>query len=151
MLFNAYMKTSDEIRRNNLLIAIHRVGSATALSERAGVSAAYLSQIKNQQPESKTGKPKTMGDGVARKIEAAINEPAGWMDNDHTAATQIADVPQGAPIESVLGHGLQWINSEEYKLLTLYRGTDDEGRDKIMRTADVVPKILLAGLTYHKA
>jgi phage repressor protein C with HTH and peptisase S24 domain len=86
LLLNAYMKTTDEIRRNNLQIAISRAGTAAALSERAGVSAAYLSQIKNQHPEKTTGSPRAMGDDVARKIEAALNESVGWMDNDHSIA-----------------------------------------------------------------
>lgn len=80
------MKTIDEIRRLNLIEAIARLGTATALAERAGLSPAYLSQIKNRQPESKTGKPKSMGDEAARKIETALGETRGWMDVDHSAA-----------------------------------------------------------------
>ncbi|WP_175785537.1 S24 family peptidase [Burkholderia ambifaria] len=79
------MKTIDEIRRDNLQIAVKRFRTAAALAEKAGVAAAYLSQIKNQTPESKTGKPKTMGDDVARKIEKAIGESEGWMDADHNS------------------------------------------------------------------
>ncbi|MDR6381797.1 S24 family peptidase [Paraburkholderia caribensis] len=77
------MKTNDEIRRENLLLAIARAGKASALAEKAGVAAAYLSQIKNRTPESKTGKPKAMGDDVARKIERALGEAEGWMDVVH--------------------------------------------------------------------
>lgn len=80
------MKTNDEIRRDNLLIAIKRMRTATALAEKAEVSAAYLSQIKNQTPESKTGKPKSMGDDVARKIEIALGEPEGWIDVEHNTS-----------------------------------------------------------------
>lgn len=79
----ANMKTIDEIRRDNLLLAIERFGTIAALAEAAGVSAAYLSQIKNKTPESKTGKPKGMGDKAARKIEDALNETQGWMDAEH--------------------------------------------------------------------
>lgn len=77
------MKTIDEIRRENLLLAIERLRTMAALAERAGVSSAYLSQIKNRTPESKTGKPKAMGADVARKIEKALREPEGWMDTEH--------------------------------------------------------------------
>ncbi|MBB5508119.1 S24 family peptidase [Paraburkholderia atlantica] len=77
------MKTNDEIRRDNLVLAISRAGKASALAEKAGVAAAYLSQIKNRSPESKTGKPKAMGDDVARKIERALGEAEGWMDVEH--------------------------------------------------------------------
>lgn len=78
------MKTIDEIRRENLLLAKARFGTFTALAEAAKVSAAYLSQINNATPESSTGKPKGMGDGVARKIEEALDESPGWMDVEHT-------------------------------------------------------------------
>lgn len=101
----------------------------------------YFSQLTGEGDVS-------FGERSARRLERDYKMGDGYLDSGDAGQK---DVPQGAPIESVLGHGLQWINSEEYKLLTLYRGTDDEGRDKIMRTADVVPKILLAGLTYHKA
>src|SRR5579875_3207975 len=80
MLFNARMQTNDEVRRLNLLIAIERSGSAAKLAEAAKTSAAYLSQIKNRTPDSESGTPKTMGDDMARRIEAAIGEQPGWMD-----------------------------------------------------------------------
>lgn len=83
------MKTIDEIRLENLLTAIGRAGTATALAERSGLSAAYISQIKNRQPDSKTGKPKNMGDEAARKVEAGIGEKRGWMDVDHTTPTAL--------------------------------------------------------------
>jgi phage repressor protein C with HTH and peptisase S24 domain len=79
------MKTNDEIRRDNLLIAIKRFRTATALAEAAETSAAYLSQIKNQTPDSKTGKPKAMGDDLARAIEKAMGVPEGWIDVEHTS------------------------------------------------------------------
>lgn len=93
------MKTINEIRRLNLLEAIARMGTATALADRAGLSAAYLSQIKNQQPESKTGKPKSLGDEAARKIEAAIGETRGWMDVDHGATHPSADVKPSSNLD----------------------------------------------------
>jgi hypothetical protein len=87
------MKKSSEIRRDNLLLAIARMGNATTLAAKAGVSSVYLSQIKNRVPESKTGKPKTMGDDVARKIEAALDEPEGWMDVQHKSVTALYELP----------------------------------------------------------
>jgi hypothetical protein len=83
MLLNAQMQTNDEVRRKNLELAIKRAGSAAKLAEKAKTSAAYLSQIKNRTPDSKSGTPKTMGDDMARRIEAAIGEQPGWMDVDH--------------------------------------------------------------------
>ena len=83
MLLNAQMQTNDEVRRQNLLVAIERAGSAAKLAALSNTSPAYLSQIKNRTPDSKTGTPKTMGDDMARRIEAAIEEPVGWMDVPH--------------------------------------------------------------------
>lgn len=88
MLFNVDMKKISEIRRDNLLIALARMGAASKLASVAGVSAVYLSQVKNRSPESKTGKPKTMGDDVARKIEVALSEPEGWMDTPHSPSAE---------------------------------------------------------------
>jgi phage repressor protein C with HTH and peptisase S24 domain len=83
MLFNARMQTNDEVRRRNLEIAIKRAGSAAKLAALSNTSPAYLSQIKNKTPDSKSGTPKTMGDDMARRIEAAIGEDPGWMDFVH--------------------------------------------------------------------
>lgn len=85
LLFNGGMKTNDEVRRLNLLLAIKRVRTAAKLAALAETAPAYLSQIKNRTPDSKSGTPKTMGDDVARRIELAINEPSGWMDTHHPA------------------------------------------------------------------
>lgn len=41
---------------------------------------ATLSQIKNQSPHHKTGKPRVMGDEIARGIEEKLGLPEGWMD-----------------------------------------------------------------------
>jgi phage repressor protein C with HTH and peptisase S24 domain len=98
------MKTNDEIRRRNLLIAIDRCQTAAKLAEAVGTSAAYLSQIKNQTPESKTGKPKTMGDDLARRIEDALGEAQGWMDTDHEQLDQAAAAeifPGAMPVVSM--------------------------------------------------
>lgn len=81
------MKTNDEVRRQNLEIAIRRSGSAARLAEIAKTSPAYLSQIKNRTPDSKSGTPKTMGDDMARRIEAAIGVAPGWIDTPHFEAT----------------------------------------------------------------
>ena len=83
MLCNARMQTNDQIRRENLELAIKRLGTAAKLAEAVGTSAAYLSQIRNRTPDSKSGTPKMMGDAMARRIESALEEPHGWMDKSH--------------------------------------------------------------------
>ncbi len=95
------MKTVDDIRRDNLAIASKRAGSSTALAKKAGVSAVYLSRLKNRAVETRTGRVKAMGSQVARKIEAAIGEPVGWLDTDHsmTAITKTANDDKILPNE----------------------------------------------------
>lgn len=91
VLCNARMQTNDEIRRENLEVAIKRLGSAAKLAEAANTSPAYLSQIRNRTPDSKTGTPKMMGDAMARRIEAALGEPHGWMDRSHLFKGSVDD------------------------------------------------------------
>lgn len=38
-------------------------------------------------PDSKTGKPRDIGDQLARRLEVALKKPLGWMDQDHSAGT----------------------------------------------------------------
>ncbi len=97
------MKTIDEIRRQNLLEAMARMGTARALAEKADLSAAYLSQVKNGQPDSKTGNPKNLGDDAARKIEKAIGETRGWMDVDHSLPPSSATVNPHADADQIEG------------------------------------------------
>lgn len=109
MLSNAAMKTNDVIRRQNLEEAIRLAGSARKLADLVETSPAYLSQLKNQTPDSKTGKAKMMGDDMARRIEAAIGVPAGWLDTSHEPAPESASHglvrsshPDDAPSDDVI-------------------------------------------------
>lgn len=101
LLSNARMQTNDEIRRENLEVAIKRLGTAAKLAEAAKTSAAYLSQIRNRTPDSKSGTPKMMGDAMARRIEEALGEPHGWMDKSHLFQVDAHAVaaPQPVPFD----------------------------------------------------
>lgn len=80
-LFTCGMQTIDQIRHANFLLLLASVGgSGRAMAERIGISAAQVSQIKNQSPHSITGRPRIIGDDLARKIEAALDLQAGAMD-----------------------------------------------------------------------
>ncbi len=76
------MQTIDETRRQRLEELIVQHGSIASLNEALGYARtdATLSQIRNRSPHSRTGKPRTMGDDVARSIEQTLNLPVGWMD-----------------------------------------------------------------------
>jgi hypothetical protein len=87
-LSNRKVKTISEIRRDNLLKFIEKQGrgSVANLNVKIGLARtdATLTQIKNQNPNSGTGKPRGMGDPLARRIERALDLPAGYMDNVNT-------------------------------------------------------------------
>lgn len=144
LLFNGIMKTIDEIRRKNLSLAIKKVKTAAALAAMTGSAAAYLSQIKNAAPDSKTGTPKTMGDDLARRIESAIGESAGWMDQDHS---------EDAPVPPAEQEGfarrpprLQLVDDDEQELLHEYRRMGPGERELLLQAAREMPKKPLSGL-----
>ena len=78
----ACMKTIGEIRRDNLEILLLQFRSLADLNEKLELARtdSTLSQIRNRSTSSR-GKPRAMGDDLARKIEAALNLDSGWMDN----------------------------------------------------------------------
>lgn len=83
------MQTVSETRRTRLAILVRRYGDSLAnLNEALGLSRtdATLSQIRTQAPHSKTGKPRVMGDELARKIEEKLELDEGWMDTPPTYA-----------------------------------------------------------------
>lgn len=43
---------------------------------------ATLSQVAQAAPNTRTGRPRQMGDDQARDIERAFDKPVGWMDRD---------------------------------------------------------------------
>lgn len=77
------MQTVSETRllRLQMLVKEHN-GSLASLNEAIGLARtdATLSQIRTRAPHSKTGKPRVMGDDLARKIEERLSLEAGWMD-----------------------------------------------------------------------
>lgn len=62
----------EETRRARLELLIERHGNMERLANAAGVSASYLSQIRNGS--------RRMGSRFARKIEAALGLGEGWFD-----------------------------------------------------------------------
>ena len=80
------MKTIAEIRLHNLELLIQEFGTQDKVAEAGETSSVYLSQIKNQTPDNKTGKLRQMGDDMARKLEIGCKKERGWMDNLHTSA-----------------------------------------------------------------
>lgn len=77
------MKTSAEIRLDNLREVIKQAGSLQAVADKLEKSHAQISQINTQAKHSTSGKPRTMGDEMARLIEDRFGLEIGWMDNVH--------------------------------------------------------------------
>ena len=79
----AGMQTISETRLTRLAMLVKQHGgSLAALNEAIGLDRtdATLSQIRTKAPHSKTGKPRVMGDDLARKIEEKLSLGLGWMD-----------------------------------------------------------------------
>jgi len=112
------MKTISEIRRANLLTLIDRAGTIADLNESIGLDRtdATLSQIKNRSPHSRTGKPRSMGDDLARKIEARLGLPAGWMDTPPDVFAEWID-PQ---LRDALGVAMRAMDSDtQYRVVRM--------------------------------
>ena len=84
MLLNDYMATSKELRIENLRSLVKEFKTADAVAQLAATAPMYLSQILNGVASS-TGKPRGVGDALARKLEVGCKKPVGWMDQPHTA------------------------------------------------------------------
>lgn len=72
--------TNDEIRRYRLNDLIGEYRTIAALARHLGISPSQISQWKNASPDSKTGKPRTISDGAARRMESECKKERGWMD-----------------------------------------------------------------------
>ena len=85
-----------QIRLTNLRTLIAEAGTIANLARLSGTAPAYLSQITNGLPTS-TGRPRSVGDKLARKLEQALDKPYGWMDTSHSqeddASDHISKVP----------------------------------------------------------
>jgi hypothetical protein len=77
------MQTIAEIRLDNLRRLVREKGSQDKVAEAAGTSAVYLSQLINQTADSRTKKPREIGNEMARKLEEGCEKERGWMDNQH--------------------------------------------------------------------
>lgn len=80
------MLTASECRRANLELLVQREGTLEAVAARVGTSPIYLSQIRTQAEDVKTGRARGMGSVLARRFETAFDLPAGWMDQQHPHA-----------------------------------------------------------------
>ena len=87
------MATISEIRLDNLKLILNEADIRQAeLCRRCDIPPSYLTQI-IKRTKSHRGRPRGMGDDMARKIERGMGKPEGWMDERHEPFT----VNEGAP------------------------------------------------------
>lgn len=125
------VQTIAETRRQRLTMLLAKHKSLAELNDRLGLARtdATLSQIKNQSAHHKTGKPRAMGDELARRIEGALNLPEGWMDTPPTYAEL---------------HGEPDIIS---KALTLLEAMEPQARYQALRLLDALAQPPMANGT----
>jgi hypothetical protein len=71
------MMDNKMVRRANLSLLVHEVGSVTALAKMVSTAQSYLSQIIGPRPV------RSVGDELARRLEFVCKKPHGWMDVTH--------------------------------------------------------------------
>lgn len=81
------MKTSDEIRRENISRLIIEAGSEFQLAEIYGCTEAAVKTWARGYKDSKTGKPKGIGTRVARKLEEVMGKEQGWLDKEQSVVS----------------------------------------------------------------
>ncbi|KDC59282.1 peptidase S24-like protein [Bordetella bronchiseptica MBORD595] len=94
------MKDIDEIRRDNLRLIERQFGGSTAAVARmVEMSPSQFANLREGAKDSKTGKRRGMRKETARRIEAAVGKPDGWLDVDHS--TEVATELGGFPPVSI--------------------------------------------------
>lgn len=82
----------QELRLIKLKQLIAEMGSVAAVANAAGTAAAYLSQITTGVLLA-SGKTRTVGTQLARKLEAGCGKPDGWMDRlDDKESPDVAEM-----------------------------------------------------------
>lgn len=109
------MKTIAEIRLENLERLIEEFETADAVAEMCGTSAVYLSQSRNQARDSKTKKPRQLGDDLARKLEIGCKKEIGWMDHEPPPKSYRASRIQHAV--AVMEHMEDWQLDQAIKIV----------------------------------
>ena len=135
------MKPIGEIRLKNLETLIREFGTMEALAVAAGTTSVYLSQVRRRAIDRKTGKPREIGSKMARRLEAAGDnpKPKGWMDAEyqHVDALLQTDegpvVDVGAPPPPAIGSGERKRppSDSEWAILDSIRAFPQEERDKL--------------------
>jgi hypothetical protein len=112
--------TIQRIRLENLRLLVSLFGSPRNLADLSDTSEGYIKEILRGD-KLPSGKPKSVGDDVARKLETGTDHEEGWMDVSHEGQSQD---PPG-----------ETLTPEERTLLVLYRRASPELQEVILHTA----------------
>lgn len=118
------MEKKEEARAR--LVATRRARLAQLIATRYASQADFIAKTgENQGEVSALLRSKSFGERKARGIEYKCNLPAGWL-----------DVIEGDPADAPTH--MQRVSEQEARLLTLFRLTDDQGREDILMLAETV-------------
>jgi hypothetical protein len=118
-LFNARMKTIDEIHRERLVLLKNEFGGVGKLAEKLEKSGPQVSQWLNASTHSETGKARGISDEMCRYVEERCEKPRGWMDSD----------PDRADAVSLL------------RLISLFLQCTEHGQEQILTFAETAEKM----------
>jgi hypothetical protein len=112
-----------EVRRLRLKDLIQEHGSIAKLNEALGrvKTDATLSQYVNRSKDSRSGKPKYMGDTMAREIEETLKLPLGWMDSSEDVALSPAALQLGKELDSLPRSDRDWALTVWHSTIDLIR------------------------------
>lgn len=113
--------TVQQTRLANLRLLVALFGSPRAVADLSDTSEGYLKEIMRGDKHKTSGKPKSVGDDLARKIEKGVGKEEGWMDRNHEG--QRIDPPG------------EELTPDERALLVLFRRADDDLKDVILHAA----------------
>lgn len=130
------MKPIGDIRRANLEVLLREFPTLDSLAAAAGSTSVYLSQIRNQTPDQKSGKPREMGSKLARRLEtiAGHEKPTGWMDIEHSAPEATAPAPLLSVAEPPASYMAGLTHDQMIQLMRDLSDIPDALRSKLLDT-----------------
>lgn len=125
-MFNARMKTNEEIRAENLAKLIIEAGGEERLSELYECSPAFIKQMARGYRDSKSGSQKGIGNAAARRLEIAMKKDRGWLDHDHERPMMV--------MQQSFGYG-QSLSEIEMEVIEAFRAANEAQRSIVISWA----------------
>lgn len=122
--YSVQMETISEIRVAKLRTLIDEYGGIKKFCEKIERSEAQVYQWLNAAPDSKSGRPRSMGNKSARYIEDKCDKPEGWM--DQCIQELSGDNHKTRKIEEP--SSIDYITDNERLLIRGYRVADNQAK-----------------------